>query len=221
MLLRIARELLAAHFPGRIRRVPCHLRASARNSVSIWNSPALGARPKRLLGSGLSSVIGGLVLGACALAGNGASGADEWPHFQEVLRLLRTNLEGISEDELNRAVVQGLLDHFHPRVILVTKKPADEAGAGRVSNANVFDKWYGYLRIERIGPGLAREVTEAYAKLSATNQLKGLVLDLRFAIGQDYEAAAGVADRFLTKERPLLNWESGSAKSNAKEDAIT
>ena len=46
------------------------------------------------------------------------------------------------------------------------------------------------------------------------------MLDLRFADGQDYAAAANAADRFLTKGQPLLDWEEGSVRSTEKTDAI-
>jgi len=36
------------------------------------------------------------------------------PHFQEVFRLLRANLPNASEEELNQAAVQGLLDRSNP-----------------------------------------------------------------------------------------------------------
>jgi len=159
----------------------------------------------------------------CAVQTGSRSETNDLPHFQEVFRLLRANLEGVTEEDLNRAAVQGLLDQFSPRVMLVSKETSGDADAatGRITKSAVYDKGYGYVRVERVGKGLADEIAAAHEKLSGTNKLKGLILDLRFAGGQDYEAAAGAADRFLTKERPLLNWEEGSAKSKAKEDAIT
>jgi hypothetical protein len=50
--------------------------------------------------------------------------------------------------------------------------------------------------------------------------LKGLVIDLRFAEGQDFAAAVAVADLFVAKARPLLDWGSGIAKSTEKQDAM-
>jgi C-terminal processing protease CtpA/Prc len=53
------------------------------------------------------------------------------------------------------------------------------------------------------------------------SKIKGLVLDLRFAGGFDYAAAAKLADSFLSSDRPLLDWQSGSAHATLKADAIT
>jgi hypothetical protein len=176
----------------------------------------------RVFQTGLQVALGILVLVADASVGSAASETNEAPHFQEVFRLLRAHLEGVTEEELNRAAVQGLLNQFHSRVMFV-QETADEAEASsdQVAKTAVHDKWYGYVRIARVGKGLADDIAAAYEKLNATNRLKGLVLDLRFAGGQDYAAAARAADRFLTREKPLLTWGENSARSTEKETAIT
>ena len=170
---------------------------------------------------GFNSVLGGLVV-LFALQPNLRAETNDLPHFQEVFRLLRAHLPNVSEEDLNRAAVQGLLTQFYPRVILVTNDSmaTAPAGAPRVSQAAVYDKSYGYLRVARVAPGLAEQLKSDYEKLNATNKLKGLVLDLRFADGHDFTAAANAADRFLSKEQPLLSWEEDSAHSTAKPDAI-
>jgi C-terminal processing protease CtpA/Prc len=63
----------------------------------------------------------------------------------------------------------------------------------------------------------------AYRQILETNksQIKGLALDLRFADGFDYAAAAKLADCFLSSDHPLLDWQSGSARATLKTDAIT
>jgi len=45
--------------------------------------------------------------------------AREWPDFEKVLGLVRTELPGISEAELNSAAIEGLLARFRPRVELM------------------------------------------------------------------------------------------------------
>jgi C-terminal processing protease CtpA/Prc len=47
-----------------------------------------------------------------------------------------------------------------------------------------------------------------------------VALDLRYAGGDDYAAAAAAADLFVKKEQPLLNWGSGMVRSKEKSDAI-
>jgi hypothetical protein len=142
---------------------------------------------------------------------------NDLPHFQEVLRLLRANLPDVTDDDLNRAAVQGLLDHFRPRVLVVTNEPVvTPTTAPAVSHSVVYEHAFGYLRLQRVTAGVADEFGSALDRLRSAQALKGLVLDLRFANGDDYRAAATLADRFLTKEQPLLEWGESSARSTAK-----
>jgi len=166
-------------------------------------------------------LLGWLILGAVQPGMRAETNA--LPHFQEVFRILRANLPNATEEELNQAAVQGLLEHFKPRVMLVANEPAPGAGAKTplVSRTETYDKFCGYVRVERVASGLAEEIVSAWERLNATNKLKGLILDLRFAAGEDYAVAGEVADRFLTKERTLLTWEGGSARSKKKTDALT
>jgi len=144
------------------------------------------------------------------------------PDFKEVYDLVRAHAAGISEAELNRAALKGLISALKPKVALVTNNaetaPVETA---LVSKSNLFDGDILYLRIGKVGEGLAQAVGEAYQKGSGTNKLKGIVLDLRYAKGDDYRAAADTAELFVSKERPLLNWGAGTVKSKDKKDAIT
>src|SRR6185503_15236598 len=57
-------------------------------------------------------------------------------------------------------------------------------------------------------------------RMASTNSLTGLVLDLRYAGGFDYSAAAATADLFVNAARPLLNWGNGVVSSQEKTNAI-
>jgi C-terminal processing protease CtpA/Prc len=61
----------------------------------------------------------------------------------------------------------------------------------------------------------------AFDRLSQDRRLKGLVLDLRFARGADYAAAAGVADLFIGADKPQLDVDGRTYRSTAKDDALT
>jgi hypothetical protein len=134
--------------------------------------------------------------------------AAAWPPFQQVLESIEANLPGLDRAELNAVIVRSLLDHFYPRVTLVPTDGVDAAPvrAGRVDGATVFDRAFGYLRVHSVGPGLGEQLREAWVGLASENRLQGLVLDLRFADGQDYEAAAHAADLFIAGTQPLLAW---------------
>ena len=144
--------------------------------------------------------------------------------FQEVYDTVRSHLDGIDEKELNRLAVEGFLAALRPRVLLVTNDEAATAAAAKtlpVAKTSIFEGSIGYARIQRVEKDLAQAIRQAHRELSATNKLKGLVLDLRYATGEDYAAAAAAADLFVKKARPLLNWGNGVVRSTEKEDAIT
>jgi len=156
----------------------------------------------------------------------GALGAAEsvgGPEFREVYDLVRSNLAGVTEAELNRAAVQGFISALNPKVSLVTNGTVSTAPITNdriLADNTVYDKEIAYLRIGRVDVGLAKAVHDTYQKQSATTKIKGLVLDLRYTAGSDYSEAAKVADLFVNKERPLLSWGSGMIPSKDKTDAI-
>jgi C-terminal processing protease CtpA/Prc len=162
-----------------------------------------------------------IVLLAAVISGPGTGfAAEAMAPFQEVYGLLRSNLTQTTEAELNRAAVQGLLDVLKGRVVLVSGESEAQSSGPILGATAHFDQSYGYIRINRVQEGVGKEVREAYGRLNTTNQLKGLVLDLRFAGGYDYAAAAAVADQFLPGNRPLLKWENSVFESKTKENAI-
>jgi len=80
-----------------------------------------------------------------------------------------------------------------------------------------------YCRIGSVSDEVAQRTRVAYQSMvtSATNHLKGIVLDLRFADGNDFAAAAATADLFTSREEPLLDFGNGVVKSKSKSDAIS
>jgi hypothetical protein len=150
-------------------------------------------------------------------------GAKRAPDYKEVYELLRANLPGHDDAELNRAAVQGLLGQLQSRAALVAqsnetaRSPATESAL----RSGVFDVSYGYLRIEQVSSGIDQQVLKSFQQLSSSNRLRGLVLDLRFADGQDYAAAAALADLFFSGEKPLLDYGDGVKRSTAKTNALS
>jgi hypothetical protein len=156
--------------------------------------------------------------------GLSSSGAarPEPPPFAEVFDLVRTNVVRMNEADLNRAAVEGLLLRLRNRAWLVDANQAADTDTNTTAIAAtaVFDDNYGYIRVGQVGHELAEEFTKALQKLSSTNKLKGLALDLRFATGKDYKAAAAVADRFVASEQKLFEWSGGVEKSTDKTNSF-
>lgn len=146
------------------------------------------------------------------------SAAPAWPPFSEVYGILRSNLVGASESELNSAAVAGLISQLADKAMLATNSAAaaEADSAPLVAKSTAFDKHFAFVRVSKVAPGLAEQIRSGYTQLASTNQLKGVVLDLRFAGGTDYAAAAAAADLFVPGEQPLLDWGSATARSSGK-----
>ena len=151
----------------------------------------------------------------------GTRGEPPAPKFQEVYELLRTNLNGVSDAELNRAAVAGLIEQLQPKVSLAGE-PSTAAGQTNKASfrASVFENAYAYFRLGDLGSRSQQSFSEAYRQITSTNRIKGLIVDLRYSDGQDYKVAAGLADRFISREEPLIDWGQGVEKSEAKTNAV-
>ncbi len=164
--------------------------------------------------------LGALLSGPASLCA--APGA-ETLSFSEVYDTVRAHLTGATDSELNQAAVQGLLSALAPRVSLLTNRdeaPQGSSGTIAVGKSRLYDDAIAYIRVERISNGLAEAVRGAFDQLARTNPVKGVILDLRYAEGNDYAAAVAVADLFVKKQCPLLNWGAGMAQSKPKTDVI-
>src|SRR5438046_4248999 len=108
-----------------------------------------------------------------------AFGDSSTPPFSELYNLLRTNLSGVSEADLNRAAVRGLIEELSPKVVLMDEKnrssEASDSNAPASFKASVFESAYGYLRVGQFDSGTDHRAMEAYRKLASTNRPKGLM----------------------------------------------
>jgi hypothetical protein len=147
---------------------------------------------------------------------------NQTPDFQEVYSLIRAHATGVTDAELNRAAIEGLITALGPKVLLTSN--GAPAGAPNdvplLTRTTVFEGDLACLRVGSVRDGLAAAIRNACQRLGSTNQLKGLVLDLRYADGTDYAAAAAAADLFVSKKIPLLNWGDGMMSSHEKTNAL-
>jgi hypothetical protein len=168
------------------------------------------------------SLMAGLLVLALGQPALPAAGAGASPNFPEVYRLIKEHATGVTDAELNRAAVEGLLAALGPKASWVTNSLSTNAPAETplVTKASLFEGPIAYLRVAQAGGGLAKELKSAYDRLDSTNTLVGVVLDLRYAEGDDYAAAAAAADWFTSRGEPLLNWGTGIVSSHEKTNAI-
>ncbi len=145
----------------------------------------------------------------------------EPPPLDEVLGLVRAHLSGCTEAELNAAAVSGLLDRLRPRVLLLSAE-ADNAENAKplLARTNLFEEAIACLRVGRVAEGLAEAIQNTLTGWDTDGRLHGLVLDLRFAGGEDYAAAAAVADLFASEAQPLLEWGNRAVRATTKTNAL-
>ena len=143
------------------------------------------------------------------------------PRFQEVLELVRTNLAGFTPAQLEAEALKALLRQLDGRVTLDSGPgPGTPSRSGPpVSKSAVLDGTFGYLRISQVGTKLDEVLAAEFTKLGGS-QLKGLLLDLRYAGGSDQKAAARAANLFLATERLLLTVDGEAQQSTAKTNAL-
>ncbi|MCS7049305.1 MAG: S41 family peptidase [Verrucomicrobiae bacterium] len=133
----------------------------------------------------------------------------------ELVRLLQTHfVDGAKvESVVEQATVQSILKALGPGVKLL---PASEANAplgeaadsempwrGPVARAEIIEPNIGYVRIYELTQATVSAVDAELAKFRES-KCEGLVLDLRFANGTDYGAAAAVAAQFLDQPREVF-----------------
>jgi len=78
-----------------------------------------------------------------------------------------------------------------------------EATNAALAQASILESNVAYLRVGNVARSLPAEIQSSQAALAATNKLAGMVLDLRFANGDDSAAALATADLFAAKKLPL------------------
>jgi hypothetical protein len=123
------------------------------------------------------------------------------PDFREVYDLLRTNLAGATDETLNRAAVEGLLAQLHGKALLMDSGVGEATipqGGTVLSKAVILESNVVSLRVSCVANGLADKLNTAYRVLTASNKVIGVVLDLRFADGDDYAAVPETAKLFTT-----------------------
>lgn len=144
-----------------------------------------------------------------------------WPHFQEVLHLLRDELKGVQETDLNEAMVEGLLRQLHPRVLIESREALDSTSGRRLGKQEIIEQQCGLLRVAEVGQGLDEEIRSAVRGWRESGKtISGLILDLRFSKGLDYAAAAKAAAQFLNEDADLLDFGQGMTRGGSGTNAI-
>jgi hypothetical protein len=155
------------------------------------------------------------------------AGAPAWgteavplPETSEVIKVLRSHYvdkDKLDEKLLNNASIAGILRALGQGAMIVTPEPAGSnvveavpatSNAGLpLARAEVIEPDIGYIRIADVVEQTVSAV-DAELKKFADAKVIGYVLDLRFADGTNFTAAADVASRFVPAEQELFALKS-------------
>lgn len=139
--------------------------------------------------------------------------------LEEIYSVIRTNLNGIDREQFEKEAIRSLLRRTGGNAELVRKRPVDPGPLMEASK--VFEKSYGYLRIRNVEAGLAEAITTGVQSLQPDGDLGGLMLDLRFAQGRDYQAAVLAANKFLSADRTQLVVGEHHLRTSSTTNAIS
>jgi hypothetical protein len=133
---------------------------------------------------------------------------------REAIGALKTNYiqpSAVSEDEIGRATIQGLLARLGPGVSILTAPPAEER-APQPFLAEILDEQVGYLRLGSLTPENLAEMDAALDGFSKKN-IEAVILDLRATPrSANFDLAADVIRRFSAKGKLLFTLKKPGAK---------
>ena len=148
--------------------------------------------------------VGLLVIAGGALFCRAAAADSSLRETTEVISVLKSNYvdrDQLNDKLLNEATVDGLINALGHGVVLVSP-PAPSTNAAKIvaaephsspdlARAEVIDPNIGYIRLSDVTSGTPAAL-DAQLKKFAEAKVTGYVLDLRFADGTNYAAAAEV-----------------------------
>lgn len=82
--------------------------------------------------------------------------------------------------------------------------------------SKVLENNVAYLRVSEAGKNLADEISAAEVTLAISNKTAGIILDLRFANGDDADAAKAAANLLAAKKSPLAILVNGETSGAAE-----
>ena len=127
--------------------------------------------------------------------------------LQQVIPLLKNNFinpDVLTETELNRATLQGLISRLGHGVILLSSNPAATTDVGSAFYSEILDGHIGYLRIGALTVANLQAMDGALKNFAA-RKVDALLIDLRATpASNDFATAAEFAKRFVPKSKTLF-----------------
>jgi len=174
-----------------------------------------------IIRAALALLLGG-TMSVCRAA-NVDSSLRETTDLISVLKSNYVDHDKLNEKLLNEATVSGLLEALGRGAVIVkpeapstnsTKAAATESKpTGPLARAEIIDPHIGYIRLADVTEGTPAAL-DAELKSFTDAKVLGYVLDLRFADGTNFAAAAAVAGRFLGDGQEVFTLKSSEKSAH-------
>jgi hypothetical protein len=163
----------------------------------------------------LASLVGVLAMVASVVAGRvHASASEAAPPLDDLLKAVREHVGDPVAPE--RAAARALLEGVQGSVLEPGEPGEPASDAPAIARTERLEAGPLYVRVGQVSLALAPQLSAILRDTNLVANANGFVLDLRFATGTEYAAAAGVADLFAEAGAPLLDWGNGQAKATPK-----
>jgi len=144
---------------------------------------------------------------------NSLSSAD----LQAVIALLKsnfTNPDAITDTELNRATIQGLMVRLPHGLMLLPNRESAAMEAPIAFYSEILDGHIGYLRLGSLNSANLQALDKSLGSFAA-KKVDALVIDLRASQAtNDFAMAAEFAKRFCPKGKPLFTLRKPAARED-------
>jgi hypothetical protein len=129
------------------------------------------------------------------------------------LKLNFTNPDALTETELNRATLEGLLVRMPGGLLLMPNKESGATEPPLPFYSEIFENHIGYLRLGALDASNLKELDK---KLQEFGQKKvdALIVDLRASSAGDFSGAAEFAKRFCLKGKALFSVRKPGARQD-------
>jgi Peptidase family S41 len=135
--------------------------------------------------------------------------------LQQAIQVLKSNYikpDALSETELDRATVFGLLERIGPGVMLFAERAPQPNESTNPGYGELIEGHIGYLRFGALTPANLQALDTHLQNMRA-KKVDAAVIDLRATPAtNDFAVAAEFAKRFTAKGKPLFTLRRASAK---------
>lgn len=128
--------------------------------------------------------------------------------FEQVYLALSVSTQIVAKAEVDAAAIEGILTTLWPKVQLLDSTSSTR----QLPVVRRLHDRYIQLHLPRLEAGASEQAMLALGSLTPTNMPCGVVLDLRFTDGWDYNEAGAFLGLFVKNAKLRLAWSSGTVE---------